>query len=64
MPVDRFDDALQDRAKDFATKGPEEVGNREIVGHPELRYVGDNDLYVPASVPTSSRRQAGASDVG
>jgi hypothetical protein len=42
----------------------EEVTDGEIVGHPELRCVGDHDLYVPASVLVSPRRQIGASDLG
>ena len=62
--VDRIDDASQDGVKRFIAKRIEEVTDREIVGHPEFRYVGDHDLHVPASVLMSSRSQTGASDFG
>ena len=41
-----------------------EVTDREIVGHPECRYVGDHDLDLPAAVLVSPRRQTAASGLG
>ena len=64
VAIDRVDDASQHRLKRFTRKGMEEVTDREIVGHPEIRCVGDHDLYAPASVLMSPRRETGASDLG
>jgi hypothetical protein len=62
--VDRIDDSPQDRVKRFIAERVEEITDREIVGHPEFRDVGDDDLHVSASVLMSSRGQTGASDFG
>ena len=35
-----------------------------VVGNRKLRHIGDHDLHGPESVPTSPRRQIGASDLG
>jgi hypothetical protein len=64
VAVDRFNDPPQNRGKGVIPKGPEEVANRKIVGHAVLRYVRDDDLYVPAAVPMSPGRQDGARDPG
>jgi hypothetical protein len=64
VSVDRLDDASQDALKSLTRKGIVEVTNREIVGHPECRYVGDHDLDVPAAVLVSPRRQTAASGLG
>jgi hypothetical protein len=64
VALDRFDDAPQDRVKGLALKGPEEVTDREIVGHPVFRYVGDHDFHVLASVLMSPRVKTDASDLG
>ena len=64
VAVDRLDDASQDALKSLTRKGIVEVTDREIVGHPEIRCVGDHDLYAPASVLMSPRRETGASDLG
>jgi hypothetical protein len=50
VPVDRLNNASEDRRKGLIPKRTVEIGNREVVGHPELPYVGENDLYAPASV--------------
>ena len=64
VAVDRVNDASQDRVERFVLEGMEEVTDREIVGHSEFRCVGDHDLYVPASVLMSPRRQTAPSDLG
>jgi hypothetical protein len=64
VAVDRVDDASEDRVKRFILEGMEEVADREIVGHREFRCVGDHDLYVPASMLMSPRRQTAASGLG
>jgi hypothetical protein len=64
LAVDGFDEATQDRLKRFLPKRPEEVRNREIVGHPELRDVLNHDLHVLASVLMASGRQPGACYLG
>ena len=64
MAVDRVDDASEDRLKGLSLKGPEEVSDREIVGHLELCRVGDHDLYVPASVLLAPRLQGAPSELG
>jgi hypothetical protein len=63
MAVDRVNDPSQDRVKRFMLNGMEEVTDREIVGHPEFRCVGDHDLHPPASVLMPARRQIGTSDL-
>jgi hypothetical protein len=62
--VDRIDYASQDRVKRFIAERIEEVTDREIVGHPKLRDVGDHDLHVSASVLMFPGSQTGASDFG
>ena len=64
MAVDRLNDALQDRGEGPLPERPEEVSNREIVGHAELSHVGDHDLYVPAAVLMCPRREGGPSALG
>lgn len=50
MAVHRLQDASQDRIESLLSEGSIEVGNREVVGHAELSGVGENDVYVPATV--------------
>jgi hypothetical protein len=64
LAVDRIDYAPQDRVKRLIAERIEEVTDREIVGHPEFRDVGDHDLHVPASVLMLPRSQTRASDFG